>query len=155
MKSLIAIITLIVIIVGIVWYTRQNESTELKVESSTSEILNQPTAPSHNLETSRAGSYEDYATEKLAFAEDGDVVLFFHATWCPTCRALSKDIDANISFIPLGTHILKTDYDSEMELKKKYGVTTQHTLVQVDASGALIKKWTGGLKLSDLLSNID
>ena len=33
------------------------------------------------------GSYELYAPEKLAKANEGDVVLFFRATWCPTCKA--------------------------------------------------------------------
>jgi hypothetical protein len=50
--------------------------------------------------------------------------------------------------------ILKTDYDKETELKKKYGVTYQHTLVQVDKSGNMIKKWSGGGTLDNLLSQI-
>jgi thiol-disulfide isomerase/thioredoxin len=100
------------------------------------------------------GSYEAYTPEKLARAETGDVVLFFHASWCPSCRGLSADIDANLSSIPDGVSILKVDYDTETELKKKYGVTYQHTLVQVDADGTLIKKWSGGSKLSNLVGEI-
>jgi thiol-disulfide isomerase/thioredoxin len=100
------------------------------------------------------GSYEAYAPEKLARAETGEVVLFFHASWCPSCRGLNSDIEANMSSIPEGVTILKLDYDKETELKKKYGVTTQHTLVQVDKDGNLIKKWSGGSKLSNLVSEI-
>lgn len=101
------------------------------------------------------GSYEAYAPEKLARAEAGDVILFFHASWCPSCRGLNSDIEANMSSIPKGVSILKVDYDKETELKKKYGVTYQHTLVQVDKDGVLIKKWSGGSKLEDLLSQIN
>lgn len=97
---------------------------------------------------------EAYAPEKLARAEAGDVVLFFHASWCPSCRGLGSDIEANASSIPEGVTILKVDYDKEAELKKKYGVTYQHTLVQVGADGALIKKWSGSPKLSDLVSEV-
>ncbi len=102
----------------------------------------------------KAGSYDAYAPEKLALAETGDVVLFFHASWCPSCRGLNADIEGNLSAIPSDVTILKVDYDTETELKKKYGVTTQHTLVQVAADGTLIKKWSGSPSLSGLVSQI-
>ena len=38
-----------------------------------------------------AGTYEPYAQEKLALAETGNVVLYFHADWCPICRAIEGD----------------------------------------------------------------
>ena len=101
------------------------------------------------------GTYENYAPEKLALAENGDVVLFFHASWCPYCRAAEADINKNLSIIPDGVHILKTDYDSNTALKQKYGVTYQHTFVQVDAQGNLIKKWSGSETLSAILANIE
>ena len=102
----------------------------------------------------RKGSYESYSEDKIAMAATGDVVLFFHASWCPSCRMLSGNIDKNINLIPDGVTILKTNYDSETELKKKYGVTSQHTLVQVDENGNMLKKWSGGSKLENLLSQI-
>jgi hypothetical protein len=46
------------------------------------------------------------------------------------------------------------DYDNSTALKQKYGVTMQHTLVQVDAKGNLIAKWTGSPTLSALTGNI-
>lgn len=102
------------------------------------------------------GSYDDYSPEKIASAAagDGKALLFFHASWCPTCRALDSDIEKNAVAIPTGVTILKTDYDKEGELKQKYGVTTQHTLVQVDSEGNLIKKWTGSRTLAALIDNI-
>jgi thiol-disulfide isomerase/thioredoxin len=100
------------------------------------------------------GSYEVYAPEKIARAEHGDVVLFFHASWCPSCRSLDSNIEANKSSIPAGLSILKVDYDKETELKKKYGVTYQFTMVQVGADGSLIKKWSGSPTLADLASQV-
>ena len=102
----------------------------------------------------KAGSYEAYSADKLARAETGDVVLFFHASWCPSCRGLNSNIESNLKSIPEGVTILKTDYDKETELKKKYGVTYQHTLVQVDKDGNLIKKWSGSPTLTSLVSQI-
>lgn len=103
----------------------------------------------------KSGSYETYAPEKLARAETGDVVLFFHASWCPSCRGLNTDIEKNLRALPPEVSILKVDYDTESELKKKYGVTYQHTLVQVAADGTMIKKWSGSPTLSSLMSQIN
>lgn len=105
-------------------------------------------------EMMKVGSYEAYSPEKIARAESGDVVIFFHASWCPSCRGLNADIEANLNAIPEGVSILKADYDKENELKKKYGVTYQHTLVQVDKNGAMIKKWSGSPNLTSLLSQV-
>ena len=100
------------------------------------------------------GTYENYSAEKIPFASEGDVVLFFHAPWCPTCKALDSDINGELSQIPANTKILKVDYESSTELKKKYGVTYQHTLVQVDAEGKMIQKWSGGNTLESILEKI-
>lgn len=102
----------------------------------------------------KAGKYEAYSSEKIAMAATGDVVIFFHASWCPSCRGLNADIEKNLSSIPENVTILKADYDKETELKKKYGVTSQHTLVQVDKDGNMIKKWSGGGTLATVVSQI-
>lgn len=100
------------------------------------------------------GSYEKYDPSKLAMAESGKVVLFFKASWCPSCRTLDADIKANMSAIPAGVTILEVDYDASADLKQKYGVTMQHTMVQVDAQGNLINKWSGGSTLASVVGNI-
>lgn len=92
----------------------------------------------------KTGTYATYSANTLAIAQKGRTVLFFHAGWCPTCRSADSDITAGAATIPAGVTILKTDYDKEIALKKKYGVTTQHTFVEVDANGTLIQKWSGG-----------
>lgn len=102
----------------------------------------------------KAGSYEAYSADRIARAETGDVVLFFHASWCPTCRGLNTNIENNLASIPVRVTILKIDYDKETELKQKYGVTYQHTLVQVDKDGNIIKKWSGSSSLNKLLEEI-
>ncbi len=101
------------------------------------------------------GRYESYnGLQSITHAATRDVVLFFHASWCPTCKTLDKSINANTANIPDGLTILKTNYDTETELKKKYGVTYQHTLVQVDGDGNLIKKWSGGSTLDGVVKQV-
>ena len=92
----------------------------------------------------KAGTYTTYSGDTLAMAQKGRTVLFFHASWCPSCRSADADITKNLKAIPTGVTLLKTDYDTETSLKQKYGVTTQHTFVEVDSSGTIIQKWSGG-----------
>ena len=103
----------------------------------------------------KAGSYETYAPEKVALASSShDIVLFFRASWCPTCRAVDADIKANLSKIPSDLTILDVNYDQSTPLKQKYGVTYQHTFVQVDKDGNQIKKWSGSPTLSALVAEV-
>ncbi len=62
----------------------------------------------------------------------GNIVLFFHANWCPTCVAIEKDIEKNKKNIPENLTLLKVNYDDADDLKEKYGVTGQYTFVQID-----------------------
>ena len=87
------------------------------------------------------GTFTAYSEDALL--AEGTNVLFFHADWCPSCRGLERDLIAQSADIPANLTILKLDYDSETELKKKYKVIRQHTLVVVDADGNEIKKLTG------------
>lgn len=103
----------------------------------------------------KPGAYVPFTEQSLAATSGGKAVIFFAASWCPTCKALNQDITANLSNIPHGVTILKADYDTVTSLKQKYGVTTQHTLVQVDAKGNQIKKWTGSPTLLALASQVN
>lgn len=103
----------------------------------------------------KVGSYEKYESSKVTMASaTHDVVVFFRASWCPTCIALDRDIKVNLKAIPESLTILDVNYDNSTELKKKYGVTYQHTFVQVDNKGNLIKKWSGSPTLASLVSEV-
>ena len=100
-------------------------------------------------------AYGGYSPEAVSSASDGDrVVLFFHAQWCATCKLLSDDISANIDRIPDDVRILVVDFDGQTALKQRYGVTLQHTLVQVTRDGGLVAKWSLSRTLDDLISRI-
>ncbi|MEK7569398.1 MAG: thioredoxin family protein [Patescibacteria group bacterium] len=158
MKYLIGIVILAILGVGI--YSTSNKENEVAApgpapaEEISEEEESTPTETPTQGSPTEPGSYEPYSPEKLARAESGDVVLFFRASWCPTCRALDANIRTNSGSIPGAVTVLDVDYDNSTELKQKYGVTYQHTLVQVDASGNLIAKWQGSPTLSDLVSKI-
>lgn len=88
-----------------------------------------------------ANGYVEYSADLM---NDGkSKVLFFHASWCPSCQAdnvLLTELSASTDFT---YNVAKVDYDTATELKAQYGVTTQHTYVLVDAEGNLVQKWVG------------
>lgn len=105
-----------------------------KVQSTTPEAATPSPAPAA---TATAGTYVAYSANSIATTK-GTKVLFFHAPWCPQCRQLEASIKAGK--IPDNVTIMKVDYDSSQDLRKKYGVTIQTTLVRVDDAGELVKK---------------
>lgn len=93
---------------------------------------------------STSGSYvtlADYNANTAKYAESKKV-YFFHASWCPICQGIDKEITADVSKIPTGVTLIKTDFDSSTDLRKKYGVTYQYTFVQVDENGNETAQWS-------------
>ncbi len=148
------------LISGSASFTRQSENSESLTDSqitdgdvaetedsmAASSETGQPTltGDANNSAESDVAKYQEYSSESFAAAGGARRVLFFHAAWCPTCKVTDADFVDAQSRIPEGVMVFKTDYDTEDELKKKCGVTYQHTFVEVDAQGKQLQKWNGG-----------
>lgn len=91
-------------------------------------------------------TYVDYSSAAVdtALAAGQKVVLFFHASRCPSCRSADKDITANVGNLPDGVVVFKVDYDSNKDLRKQYKVTGQHTFVEIDTDKKMIASLRGG-----------
>jgi thiol-disulfide isomerase/thioredoxin len=89
-----------------------------------------------------------YEADPVQFHEAGDVVLFFSAPWCPTCQASVNSLNAD--GVPKGLAVVQVDFDTATDLRQEYGVTVQHTYVQVDESGQELAKWTGSISGEDI-----
>lgn len=96
-----------------------------------------------------------FTSEKDAqmLAKNQTVVYFFAATWCPTCMATHKDVQANFAKLPMGVTLVYVNYDKSADLKKKYGVTSQHTFVVVGPAGEKRKVWNGTTTVADIAKN--
>jgi thiol-disulfide isomerase/thioredoxin len=81
---------------------------------------------------SAEGAYLDYEDGAIE-ATPGPKALFFHASWCPKCRALDEELRG--AGAPDGLTVFKVDYDSRTDLRQRYGVTLQTTIVFVDDAG--------------------
>ncbi|MBV7363950.1 thioredoxin [Actinomycetaceae bacterium TAE3-ERU4] len=98
---------------------------------------------SHAMKKSGYISYSTYRENPSAY-NDGKTVLFFNAQWCPTCKAADAAFKENTNLIPEGYTLVSVDYDTNTDLRQKYGVTMQHTFVQLGQNGDAINKWSGG-----------
>jgi thiol-disulfide isomerase/thioredoxin len=162
-KSLLIIIIIIALISIVSFYLFLNKSQDsstqpgISDQSGNSEVQLQQekTTNTNQDEKDLSGNYVEYSPEVLenASAEGKKIVLFFHAGWCPTCISAHKDFIKRIDEIPEEIIVVKTNYDAEKELKKKYNVTYQHTFVQIDANGELVTIWNGG-DLDEILKNL-
>jgi thiol-disulfide isomerase/thioredoxin len=79
------------------------------------------------------------------------VVLFFNASWCSTCKIARDNFQASLSEIPSDMTIVEVDFDDSQDLRTTYGVTIQHTFVQIDENGQGLRKWSGSMTIDDLI----
>ena len=155
MSNIITVILVLIVVLGGGYLLlNYNNPADYTNNAPTFEDLSKTENENSNKSVSVSLNYLDYSESFLTRANEGKVVLFFKANWCPTCNALDKDILKNLNKIPEDVTILKVDYDVASDLKKKYEVVTQHTLVQVDAKGNEITKWVGGNTLGTILERV-
>ena len=95
--------------------------------------------------------YQDLEQSQMIAAE-APTVLFFYASWCPTCRSAREDFNKRQNDFK-NINLILVDYDNSKDLKKKYGITYQHTFVQIDENGDALVKWNGGAT-DELLSKV-
>lgn len=143
-KKYLLILGIILGIAGIIFLFRQENTND----TNTTKTQVEPT-----LTETKYSRYTTYSDAAFTATADKKRVLFFHASWCPTCRPADAEFRQRFSEIPEDVVLFKTDYDTSTELKNKYNVTYQHTYVQVDAEGNQVTQWNGGA-LSELLANI-
>lgn len=84
----------------------------------------------------QAFEVKPYAAQALADAQKANrpVAVLFHADWCPTCRAQDKALQSMKNEKGLDLTILVANYDTEKELKRRFRVNTQSTLVVLKGS---------------------
>jgi thioredoxin 1 len=77
-----------------------------------------------------------YNAAALAAAEKAGqpVAVHFHADWCPTCKAQTMMLNKLKAEPGLDITVLVADYDNQGDLKKRFSVRGQSTLVVLKGS---------------------
>ncbi|TFD32986.1 thioredoxin family protein [Cryobacterium cryoconiti] len=140
-RSAAALALTVAVVVGVSGCASSTAGTQVESQADnpagTSASPATPAAGEAPTPATAAGAYIDYSDGIIAKTE-GTKVLFFHASWCPNCRALEKDINAGP--LPAGLTIIKVDFDNAVDLRQQYGVTLQTTVVYVDDDGSELGK---------------
>lgn len=89
----------------------------------------------------RIGRYMAYSDGSIPTGEP--VVLFFHASWCPSCKAADTNLTQWYGSEGFPLSVYKVDYDTHTTLRDQYGVTHQHTFVKIDGNGNVLKVVVG------------
>jgi thiol-disulfide isomerase/thioredoxin len=66
---------------------------------------------------------------KAAADEGKTTLVFFHAPWCPVCKAQEPKVLAHLNGDAKDVVALKIDYDTNMDLRKEMKVEKQSTLI--------------------------
>lgn len=140
---MVVILLIVMVISGSIAYLLNSPAgnvavKEMAAQSQESNPQTQTEKPAPTPATTEPGVYKDYSPTAIQETA-GTKLLFFHAPWCPQCRALDADIKQK--GVPTGVAIIKVDYDSNQSLRQKYGVTIQTTIVRVDDQGNFVKKY--------------
>jgi hypothetical protein len=64
------------------------------------------------------------------------------------------NFEASVDQIPVDLTIVVVDFDTATDLRKLYGVTVQHTFVQIDDSGEAIGKWSGSTSINEIVEQV-
>lgn len=142
-SRIVAVIALVLLAAGCGTGAEQASEPTTPPASSTPSVTESAPddAPADDPACEAPGRYADYSAEAVGEECYTDTILFFHAPWCPECRGFEEAIKSGE--VPEGAQILKVDFDSATDLRKKYEVTIQSTFVRVDSSGERVKLWSG------------
>ena len=110
-------------------------------------------APANTEEVGQYITYGTYETSAEQFTET-NVVLFFNAGLCSTCKVARDNFETSLDQIPIDLTIVVVDFDTATELRKLYGVTVQHTFVQIDDSGEAVTKWSGSTTIDEIVEQV-
>lgn len=173
-NPIIIAVVVVVAIVGIGAYILSQNSTKSEsmmvkedttMESKTDDAMMQKDTDNMEKDDKMAkdtmsdSRYVEYSKASFDKAGNNRRVLYFYASWCPTCKPADADLEANKDRIPNDVTVIRVNYNDpetdqeEKELAKKYGITYQHTFVQIDSQGNEVTKWNGG-KTDELIAKI-
>jgi thioredoxin 1 len=155
-KTLVIVIVVLLISVGSYTLFTKTPSNKTTTNSVTQEENENQLENASAINNSK---YIPYTPNVLEETKTTKRVLFFYANWCPTCKPANDSFTDQSNLIPNDVTVIRVNYNdtdtdnNEKDLAKKYGVTYQHTFVQIDENDNAVTKWNGG-GIEKLLQNV-
>ncbi|MBK8881660.1 MAG: FAD-dependent oxidoreductase [Bacteroidales bacterium] len=87
--------------------------------------------------------------------QSGKVVLDFYSTECPPCEALASKFEDLSGLYGADIKFIKIFRQKNRELADKLGVKSSPTLLFFNDGAEVAGRLTGGIKRSDIISNLD
>ncbi len=161
-KNVIIVLAVIILAFGGYYYTQTNQTAKVPKDSmmeKTSDPMVKEETTGDDKMMGQSSRYLPFTPAVLADTSSTRRVLYFYANWCSTCRPANADFEKNASQLPSDLTVIRVNYNDpdtdadERALATKYGITYQHTFVQIDSQGNEITKWNGGAS-QELLAKI-
>jgi thioredoxin 1 len=156
---IVAVILILLVIGGFIFLNSKGTNKPVSINPTNSSQTGNSDNTNSTSEMTGITKYIAYDENAIDNTKDKRRVLFFYANWCPTCRPVDEQLNTSFDKIPEDVSVIRVNYndsdtdDAEKELARKYGITYQHTFVQIDENGNEITKWNGG-DLNNLLARI-
>jgi thiol-disulfide isomerase/thioredoxin len=153
-KKIVLALIVILLAGGGFYFYRQSQ-----IKQNPTPEQSQSSVPAVESVASSSDRYQPYSSGVLAKTSGNRRVLYFYASWCPTCHPADADFVKNESDIPEDVRVIRINYndedtsEEETALAAQYKITYQHTFVQIDAQGNVITQWNGG-QTADLIKNL-
>lgn len=155
------IIVGVIIVGGIIWWLSKSDvvmpqpdaalkDSTLPKETDTMMKDEKKTNQSGDVMIPKAGAYVEYSPAVFEQSKTTRRVLFFYASWCPECHEADANFKENLTQLPKDVTLIRVNYndpstdDNEKVLARQYGITYQHSFVQIDALGKALTTWNGG-----------
>ena len=119
--------------------------------------------PEEAMMKKEASTFVDFtqAAYEKALADKKPIYLYFHANWCPTCKAQNPTVNEVFSQHMGGVAGFRVSYndsdtnDEERALAKTFGVTYQHTFFYIDRAGKTVKKTIGSQTAAQITADLN
>lgn len=159
--SIAIIVGVIILIIGggLFFINYQNKNSTDSMTASDHMTGSDQTGKDSMMKDQNSRYVEFLGNSTLDNYSDKKRVLFFYANWCPICRPADADFKKNAESFPENLVLIRVNYndsdtdEEEKGLADKYGITYQHTFVQIDENGNEITRWSSG-QTKELLANI-
>lgn len=89
------------------------------------------------------GCFYQYSGSGAVFMKT--TLLYFAASWCGPCHVYGPVLDKIARDFEQATVVQKIDVDANASLVEKYSITAVPTVVQLDATGEEVKRYSGAV----------